>query len=146
VVAPGEKGTLTAAVEAGLAGLVVYDLTEPADGVTEDGLTFRQSMPGVELHQAVIGDLGETELTMSVTLPTGVIGIDLYRVATDQGKGIDRDYWGTWNIDGSGGSGSTCGDANDDGRDYDIGSGGVYFRVSTVFPVAATRSTERVTR
>ncbi|HET6561807.1 MAG TPA: hypothetical protein VFG72_08025 [Marmoricola sp.] len=59
-------------LEDGSLALAVYDLVEtPPDGVTDGVRTFRQTVPGYELVDGVIGKPGETDLTTTVVLPEG---------------------------------------------------------------------------
>lgn len=72
-VGPGEETTLTV-TGAGQVGLAVYDLTDAQpDGVTGGGVTYRQTLGDRQLLGAVIGEPGETEVTVSVAHTGGPI-------------------------------------------------------------------------
>lgn len=71
-VAPGESGRWTVRASGADAALAVYELADqPPEGVTVDGITFRQQVGDEELIDAVIGDAGRSDLTLEVALPAG---------------------------------------------------------------------------
>lgn len=75
-VAPGESGLWTIRARGAEAAIAVYGLTDaPVPGVSKDGITFRQHVGGETLVDAVIGDLGDTDLTFDVTVPDGGLRI-----------------------------------------------------------------------
>ena len=123
LVHPGERGRLRAGSTGGEVALAVYDLVAPAPGFTKDGLTFRQELPDGRLLGAAIGDRGQSEVSLSFTLPDDVIGLDFFCAGSER-PGPDLSPWGVVLVNGeTTGDASTC--AGPEGA-YDIGNGGRY--------------------
>jgi hypothetical protein len=67
--------------------LAVYDLADtPPAGVTDGTRTFRQTVPGYELVDGVIGEPGQTDVTTTMVLPEGRLRWD--DLCVDGGKGL----------------------------------------------------------
>jgi hypothetical protein len=121
LIPPGDSGRIRLDGK-GQVALAVYDLDQPAPGVTRGGLTFRREIPGATLISADFGQPGQTEVTFPVTVPRGTFSLDLYcqggRAAAPQ------QYAALW-VDGHR-LGTPHGCARP-GTTYDVGSGGNYF-------------------
>jgi hypothetical protein len=71
-VAPGESGRWTIRAGGAAAAIAVYELADEApEGITVEGITFRQQVGDEELIDAVIGEAGQSDLTFQVALPAG---------------------------------------------------------------------------
>ncbi len=85
---PGETAWLEPRSRGGSVAVAVYTLAGRPDGLTKDGLTWRQQIPDGSLVSGVIGDLGQTEVTMEVTIPEDRVGFDSFcSTASSQGSG-----------------------------------------------------------
>lgn len=77
VIPPGFGGTWTLEGTAGTTAAAVYqvDPTQPPDGYTKGGITYRADVLDRTLLTADIGDPGQAELEGTVTLPAGRVGV-----------------------------------------------------------------------
>ncbi|CUR54867.1 hypothetical protein NOCA2220058 [metagenome] len=98
----------------GQVALAVYDLGTTPPSMSKDGVFFRRDVVGDRLAGAVIGDPGQTELTMTLPLPVGGLRF------SDFCSGVSEDYWVWVALDGDGGVGSTCGGSDQ----FDPGASG----------------------
>ncbi len=120
-VAPGESGSLSIRAEGVASAIAVYEVTDEApDGITDDGITFRQQVGGDELVDAVIGAAGQTDLTFQVPLPAGGLRVAELCAGAPDGfvANVEVDQRGVVSTGG-------CGDST---FDPGAGSGGWYDR------------------
>lgn len=69
----GDAQTITVRVPGGSVGVATYALSDrvaPA-GYTHDGITYRARVAGRQLLGAVVGDLGQSDVSTTVVLPRG---------------------------------------------------------------------------
>ncbi|MEZ5092734.1 hypothetical protein [Nocardioides sp.] len=124
LVLPGQRGWIDARAKSGDVALAVYTLDQVPPGVTKDGMTYRQETPDGSLIAAAIGDQGQTEVSLRVTLPEGRIGFDSFcsaqqiKVAHGLAPNVE------WFIDGKVFYGSES--CNGPDHDYDLYSGVQY--------------------
>ncbi|MGA8247901.1 MAG: hypothetical protein WB797_13440 [Nocardioides sp.] len=94
--AAGQTGTLRVAAGRGKVGLATYALTArtPA-GYTRDGITFRRTVAGSPLLGAVIGDVGQPDVSTSFATPRGTIGLGVSCVGLPRGDVVHVDFNGS---------------------------------------------------
>lgn len=92
------------------AALAVYelDVDEVPPGITRDGLTFREQVGSERLVDALVGDVGDPEITLEVEVPQS----ERLRVAQFcEGVTVEDDLWVSVSVDGDGAlSSSGCDD------------------------------------
>lgn len=70
----------------GRVGLAVYELTDDRpEGITEDGITFRQQVENRTLIDAVVGERGDSDVSLDVATPAGGLGYAVYCVGAPAG-------------------------------------------------------------
>lgn len=103
VVPEGAGPTKVKVSGAGPTALAVYhlDATPPA-GVTTDGITFRQDVPGRELVGARIGAEGANRITFDVTVPQDGSGLEFAKLctATKGTMNAQHEAWLAITVDG----------------------------------------------
>jgi hypothetical protein len=68
----GQSGTLQISAGGGRAGVATFTLTDaPPEGYTKEGITFRRTVATAPLLGAVVGDLGQTDVSTSYVVPRG---------------------------------------------------------------------------
>lgn len=107
VVPAGEAGWVEVSGGTRVA-LATYELAdEPAAGYTKEGVTFRQQRAGAELVGAVVGDRGETSVSLTVTLPEGRLFVaDLCQASTTDDLG--NAPWATQTLNGEDAGAGSC--------------------------------------
>lgn len=72
LVEEGESGTWSVRAGGAPAAIAVYELgDERPEGVTVDGITFRETVGAGALVAAIIGEESESDVTLDITLPEG---------------------------------------------------------------------------
>lgn len=124
VIRPGESARISVTGAEGEVSLATYTLAGPVPaGVTKDGITFRDNIGVWDLVAAKIGDLGVSEVTFDVTLPTS----RLVRL-TNLCMGLPKGYWVNLAVDGKGVEFSDHLSCDEDGFDPGSGSNSVHRR------------------
>ncbi|MEZ5193117.1 MAG: hypothetical protein R2734_11760 [Nocardioides sp.] len=93
----------------------------PPAGYTKDGITFRDDIDGSRLLAARLGDVGQTEVTTQVVIPSGQFG---QAFLCESGV---RDAWVVYTLDDRVIGGSDCGGHDDVYDRFDPGAGGQFF-------------------
>ncbi len=75
--------TVEARAAHGEVGLVVYRLSAPAPGETVAGVTFRDEVADGTLAGASFGELGDSEVSLTVTPRTGHVGVSTFCSGAD---------------------------------------------------------------
>lgn len=88
-------------------GIAVYDLAEQADGVTRDGVTFRQQVGDRQLLAAQVGAKGQSEVSVTFTAGTGRHYVSDWCTSSWNGKGHIA-AWATVEVDGEESYGGSC--------------------------------------
>lgn len=115
LISPGDAPKLTVRGEGDLAA-AVYTLAGEPDGVSKDGMTYRQEAAGTQLVAAEIADNGEGERTFTFTMPEGDVE------AVPFCSGPDR-YFVYMAFNGVDAYGSGCAPSGDlEHGDYPIGN------------------------
>ncbi|HEX6149006.1 hypothetical protein [Nocardioides sp.] len=85
---PGYEGDVTVRAEGPGVGIALYQLgDERPEGITVDGITFRQQVADQTLIDGVIGDVGDTDVSLEFTVPDG--GLRISELCT----GVPTGYW-----------------------------------------------------
>jgi hypothetical protein len=99
--------------------IAVYELgDERPEGLTVDGITFREQVADGTLGNAVIGEEGESDLTLEITLPEG--GLRVAKMCA----GLADDY--TVNVEVEDRGVVSSGGCDDDAFDPGVGSASLY--------------------
>jgi len=81
LVHPGEPDRVAVTAVEGEVGLAVYELTDAApEGVTDDGITFREQVEDRTLVDAEVGELGESDISLPVSMPSGGVAFATFCV------------------------------------------------------------------
>jgi len=81
LVHPGEPDRVAVTAVEGEVGLAVYELTDAApEGVTDDGITFREQVENRTLVDAEVGELGDSDISLPVSMPSGGVGFATFCV------------------------------------------------------------------
>ena len=70
---PGEPLNLTVTSDKGQVAVAVYDLEGLPDRVTHEGVFFRKDVAGSSLIASSLGEPGQTEITVSFTMPENAL-------------------------------------------------------------------------
>lgn len=121
LVRPGDAGWVQPR-SSGTVAVAVYTLSARPEGLTKDDMTWRQQVPGGRLVGAEIGDRGQSEVTLTVTLPEGRIGFGGFcHVSRKAGAGELGGPWVSYLVDGEPVLGG--GDCVDPRATYDLFAG-----------------------
>ena len=103
VVPAGNPADVRVSSETSEVGLVVYTLTDDTPpGVSDGAITFRRSVADRTLVDAVIGEPGQAEVTLSPVVPNGLLGYAELCAGAPKGAWVDID------LGSEGGFGTSC--------------------------------------
>ncbi len=118
----GQQGWLEARSATGDVAIAVYTLERRPEGLTKDGMTWRQQTAQGSLVGGAIGDEGQSAASFEVTMPAGRLSFDSFcSVASSGGGGAAEQPWLLWYVDGKPAvGGQSCSGPQ---RDFDLSSG-----------------------
>jgi hypothetical protein len=120
----GQSGSLRVSAGDGRVGVATYALTDQVPpGYTKDGITFRQTVATNPLLGAVIGDLGQTDVSTTFVAPRGQVALSVRCLGLPHGDVLHVSFNGSERTSG----------ACDDSSTFDPGFSAGY-RFSTKNP------------